>query len=78
VDGDTPQERHKMNKDEQIAALKEACQRARKFGAMDALRGLVSIQAAVVGEYEVNGTPAEFRSASRIMAETQQMLEAMA
>ena len=66
-----------MTKDEHIAALKEACQRARKFGAMDALRGLVGIQSAVAAEYEINGTPAEFRAASRIVAETQQMLEAM-
>ena len=67
-----------MTKDEHIAILKEACQNARRFGAMDALRGLVAIQSLVAHEYEVNGTPAEFRSASRIMAETQQMLEAMA
>ena len=66
-----------MTKDEQIAVLKESCQRARRFGAMDALRGLVSIQSAVAAEYEINGTPAEFRAASRIVAETQQMLEAM-
>ena len=66
-----------MTKDEHISILKEACQRARKFGAMDALRGLVSIQSAVAAEYEINGTPAEFRAASRIVAETQQMLEAM-
>ena len=66
-----------MTKDEQITALKEALTRARKFGAMDALRGLVSIQSAVVAEYEINGTPAEFRAASRIAAETQQMLDAM-
>lgn len=66
-----------MTKDEQIAILKEACQNARRFGAMDALRGLVNIQSAVASEYEINGTPAEFRAASRIVAETQQMLEAM-
>jgi hypothetical protein len=66
-----------MTKDEHIAILKEACQNARRFGAMDALRGLVNIQALVVAEYEVSGTPAEFCAASRIMAETQQMLEAM-
>lgn len=66
-----------MTKDEHISILKEACQNARRFGAMDALRGLVNIQALVVSEYEVSGTPAEFRAASRIMAETQQMLEAM-
>lgn len=66
-----------MTKDEHIAILKEACQNARRFGAMDALRGLVKMQAAVVAEYEINGTPAEFRAASRIMAETQQMLEAI-
>ena len=66
-----------MTKDEHIAALKEACQRARRFGALDALRGLVNIQSAVAAEYEINGTPAEFRAASRIAAETQQMLDAM-
>lgn len=66
-----------MTKDEHIEILKEACQNARRFGAMDALRGLVSIQSAVAAEYEINGTPAEFRAASRIVAETQQMLEAM-
>jgi len=66
-----------MTKDEHIAILKEACQNARRFGAMDALRGLVNIQALVVAEYEVRGTPEEFRAASRLMAETQQMLEAM-
>ena len=66
-----------MTKDEHIAALKDACQRARKFGAMDALRGLVSIQSAVAADYEINGTPEEFRAAERIVAETQQMLEAM-
>lgn len=66
-----------MTKDEHIAILKEACRNARRFGAMDALRGLVNIQSAVASEYEINGTPAEFRAASRIVAETQQMLEAM-
>lgn len=66
-----------MTKDEHIAILKEACQNARRFGAMDALRGLVHIQSLVAHEYEVNGTPEEFRAASRLMAETQQMLEAM-
>lgn len=66
-----------MTKDEHIAILKEAYQNARRFGAMDALRGLVSIQSAVAAEYEINGSPAEFRAASRIVAETQQMLEAM-
>ncbi len=66
-----------MTKDEHIAILKEACQNARRFGAMDALRGLVGIQSAVASEYEISGTPAEFRAASRIVAETQQMLEAM-
>ena len=66
-----------MTKDEHIAFLKEACQNARKFGAMDALRGLVAIQSLVAHEYEVNGTPAEFRAAERIVSEAQQMLEAM-
>ena len=66
-----------MTKDEHIAALKDACQRARKFGAMDALRALVGIQSLVAHEYEVSGTPEEFRAAERIVAETQQMLEAM-
>lgn len=66
-----------MTKDEHIAILKEACQNARRFGAMDALRGLVAIQSLVAREYEVRGTPEEFRAASRLMAETQQMLEAM-
>lgn len=66
-----------MTKDEHIEILKEACQNARRFGAMDALRGLVSIQALAVAEYEINGTPEEFRAASRIMAETQQMLESI-
>ena len=66
-----------MTKDEHIAILQEACQRARKFGAMDALRGLVAIQSLVAHEYEVNGTPEEFRAAERIVAETQQMLEGM-
>lgn len=66
-----------MTKDEHIAILKEACQEARKFGAMDALRGLINIQSLVAHEYEVSGTPAEFRAAERIVSEAQQMLEAM-
>ena len=66
-----------MTKDEHIAILKEACQNARRFGAMDALRGLVAIQSLVAREYEVNGTPAEFRAAERIVSEAQQFLESI-
>ena len=66
-----------MTKDEHIAILKEACQNARKFGAMDALRGLIRMQSLVAHEYEASGTPAEFRAAERIVSEAQQMLEAI-
>jgi len=44
---------------------------------MTALRGLIRMQSLVAHEYEVNGTPAEFRAAERIVAEAQQMLEAI-
>jgi hypothetical protein len=66
-----------MTKDEQIAALKEALSRARRHGAIQALRGVVHIQSLAAHEYEVNGTAAEFRAAERIVAEAQQMLEAI-
>lgn len=66
-----------MTKDEQIEMLREATKNARKFGAMDALRGLVKIQSDVAHEYESHGTAAEFRAAERIVSETQQMLEAI-
>lgn len=66
-----------MNKDEQIEALKAAIGRAKRDGAIEALRGVIHIQSLVAHEYEANGSAAEFRAAERIVAEAQQMLESV-